>query len=137
MVGSIGETQCRHLRSALNPSPPSLKQTLLQMIEGYRKQITEGGTDFAQLAKTESHCSSARQGGDLGKFGPGQMQPAFEKATYALKACGPLCWLLFGVQFTHPAHNLEHGMIHAGWRAVTACVQRFWCSSDPEDCIAI
>jgi len=31
-----------------------------------------------------SDCSSHNNGGDLGWFGPGQMQEAFEKATYTL-----------------------------------------------------
>ena len=48
------------------------------MIEGFREQISSGQTDFAALATKESHCSSAQRGGDLGVFGPGQMQAAFE-----------------------------------------------------------
>ena len=36
------------------------------MIKDYRAQIAQG-TDFNQLASTESHCSSAKRGGDLGK----------------------------------------------------------------------
>ena len=48
------------------------------MIEGFREQIRSGQTDFATLAARESHCSSAHRGGDLGEFGPGQMQAAFE-----------------------------------------------------------
>lgn len=47
------------------------------MIIAFREQIS-GGADFAALAAHESHCSSARRGGDLGTFGPGQMQAAFE-----------------------------------------------------------
>ena len=31
------------------------------------------GADFAQVAKEFSTCPTARQGGDLGQFGPGQM----------------------------------------------------------------
>ena len=50
---------------------------------GYRQQITDG-FDFGTLAKTESDCSSASKNGDLGIFGRGQMQPAFEEATYIL-----------------------------------------------------
>ena len=48
------------------------------MIQDFREQIVSGQTDFATLAKAESHCSSASRGGDLGEFGPGQMQAAFE-----------------------------------------------------------
>ncbi len=52
---------------------------------GYRERLTTGGEDFATLATTESDCSSAKRGGDLGEFGPGQMQKSFEDATYALE----------------------------------------------------
>lgn len=54
------------------------------MIEEFRRQIV-AGSDFATLASQESHCSSAQRGGDLGVFGKGQMQPAFEQAAFALR----------------------------------------------------
>jgi len=44
------------------------------------------GEDFAALAKAESDDpGSAPQGGDLGFFGKGVMDPAFEEAAFALK----------------------------------------------------
>ena len=39
---------------------------------------------FEELARTESDCTSAKRGGDLGFFGRRKMQPAFEKASFAL-----------------------------------------------------
>lgn len=48
----------------------------------------------------ESHCSSARRGGDLGEFGPGKMQPAFEQATFAL-AVGELSGPVFSDSGVH------------------------------------
>ena len=45
----------------------------------------KGGEDFAVLAKSDSSCPSSSQGGDLGTFTRGQMVPAFESATFALK----------------------------------------------------
>ena len=61
------------------------KEEALDKIRGFQQQLADGSADFATLANAESHCSSARRGGDLGEFGPGQMQKPFEDATYALK----------------------------------------------------
>lgn len=46
----------------------------LLCLTDYRKRITSGETTLKELASTESDCSSARKEGDLGFFGPGQMQ---------------------------------------------------------------
>ena len=47
------------------------------------------GIDFATLARQHSEDSgSTSKGGDLGTFGRGQMEPAFEAAVFALKATG-------------------------------------------------
>lgn len=40
---------------------------------------------FAALAYHRSDCGSFQNGGDLGEFGPGEMQAPFEAATKALK----------------------------------------------------
>eukprot|EP00300_Choanocystis_sp_HF-7_P042296 c9055_g1_i1.p2 GENE.c9055_g1_i1~~c9055_g1_i1.p2 ORF type:complete len:133 (+),score=22.67 c9055_g1_i1:51-449(+) len=39
---------------------------------------------FAELATTNSDCSSAREGGSLGRFGRGEMQKPFEDAAFGL-----------------------------------------------------
>lgn len=62
-----------------------LQEEALAKIQQFQQQLTSGQADFASLATQESHCSSAKRGGDLGEFGPGQMQKPFEEATYALK----------------------------------------------------
>lgn len=43
-----------------------------------------GERSFEEIASEFSDCSSAKRGGDLGPFGRGQMQKAFEDASFAL-----------------------------------------------------
>ena len=52
--------------------------------EDLLKQIKEGA-DFAALAKANSDCPSAVQGGDLEFFERGRMVPPFDKAAFALE----------------------------------------------------
>jgi len=47
------------------------------------KQEIENGASFDDVAKAHSKCPSSAQGGDLGKFGPGQMVPEFDKAIFS------------------------------------------------------
>mmetsp|Transcript_4767 Transcript_4767/g.8666 ORF Transcript_4767/g.8666 Transcript_4767/m.8666 type:complete len:112 (-) Transcript_4767:397-732(-) len=61
------------------------EEEALKMIQEFRKQLVEGKVQFAELATEESHCGTAKAGGDLGEFGPGQMQKAFEDAVFALE----------------------------------------------------
>ena len=42
-----------------------------------------GGEDFADVAREHSTCPSARSGGDLGSFGPGQMVPEFDTVVFS------------------------------------------------------
>merc|ERR1712098_625046 len=51
------------------------KDEAISIIEGHRARIAAGEVKFADVARTESDCSSAKRGGDLGPFGRGQMQP--------------------------------------------------------------
>ncbi|OAY74635.1 peptidyl-prolyl cis-trans isomerase Pin1 [Ananas comosus] len=54
-------------------------------LRALRADILEGRARFADVAAAHSDCSSAKRGGDLGRFGRGQMQKPFEEATFALK----------------------------------------------------
>ena len=54
------------------------KEAARDELEAYREQIASGAVKFEDLAAKVSDCSSARHGGDLGFFGPGKMQKAFE-----------------------------------------------------------
>jgi NIMA-interacting peptidyl-prolyl cis-trans isomerase 1 len=100
------EVQCLHLlkkhSGSRKPSVGGVPVTRTK--ESARAELTEllsalegvaAGDDTASLeamfrecAKSESDCSSARNGGDLGLFGMGKMQPPFEAAAFALKVGG-------------------------------------------------
>jgi peptidyl-prolyl cis-trans isomerase C len=44
-----------------------------------------GGEDFGTVAREHSSCPSAKDGGDLGSFGPGQMVPEFDTVVFSAK----------------------------------------------------
>jgi peptidyl-prolyl cis-trans isomerase SurA len=51
----------------------------------YKRRITAGQADFAQLAKEFSQDASARTGGDLGWSSPGMFVPEFEEVLNSLQ----------------------------------------------------
>ena len=61
------------------------REEALELIAHYRLDIESGQRGFQEVAKEFSDCSSAASGGDLGWFEKGQMQLAFEEATFELK----------------------------------------------------
>ena len=46
-----------------------------------KTQIENGG-DFAKLAAEHSSCPSGQRGGELGRFGRGQMVPEFDEVVF-------------------------------------------------------
>jgi hypothetical protein len=60
------------------------KEAALEELSHWLEKIKLGEISFADAAQARSDCSSYKNGGDLGPFGPGEMQKAFEDATYAL-----------------------------------------------------
>jgi NIMA-interacting peptidyl-prolyl cis-trans isomerase 1 len=58
---------------------------LIELLQEVRNDPADLRATMEELARTESDCSSAKRGGDLGFFGPKKMQPAFEEAAFALK----------------------------------------------------
>lgn len=58
---------------------------LLEILREEEGDLTELRATFQELARTESDCSSAKRGGDLGFFGRKKMQPPFEEASFRLK----------------------------------------------------
>lgn len=65
------------------PTVTRTREDALKLAEELRRQALEPGTDFAELARTQSGCPSASAGGDLGRFGRGVMVPAFEQAAFS------------------------------------------------------
>jgi NIMA-interacting peptidyl-prolyl cis-trans isomerase 1 len=57
----------------------------MSIILGHEEHIRSGAVSLADLAVSESDCSSARKMGDLGFFGRGDMQKEFEDAAFQLK----------------------------------------------------
>jgi peptidyl-prolyl cis-trans isomerase NIMA-interacting 1 len=57
---------------------------LLELLHEVNADPKELRATMEELARTESDCSSAKRGGDLGFFGPKKMQPAFEEASFKL-----------------------------------------------------
>lgn len=55
-----------------------------QILAGHEARIRAGEASLGALAEQESDCSSARKRGDLGFFGPGEMQREFEEAAFGL-----------------------------------------------------
>ncbi len=67
------------MRSSASRSQDEAK-TLISEIESKLKS----GEAFADLAKAHSDCPSSAKGGDLGKFGRGQMVGAFEESAFGM-----------------------------------------------------
>ena len=47
-----------------------------------KEKIASGETTFEEVARDKSLCPSGVKGGDLGKFGEGQMVPEFDKVVF-------------------------------------------------------
>ena len=78
------EVKARHILVEVEEDAPEMEQ------EQARERIDqilaepEMGRDFEELAREYSQCPSAAEGGDLGRFGRGEMVEAFEEAAFNL-----------------------------------------------------
>ncbi|KAI5845700.1 hypothetical protein DFP73DRAFT_593857 [Morchella snyderi] len=93
--GQAGKIRCSHLlvkhegsRRASSWKEAKItrtKEEAMEMILGFEARVRDGSVSLADLALTESDCSSARKRGDLGFFGRGEMQKEFEDAAFELR----------------------------------------------------
>lgn len=61
------------------------KEEAIEILKKHQQTIASGEKTLAEIAQTESDCSSHKRGGDLGLFGRGEMQPSFENAAFSLQ----------------------------------------------------
>ena len=78
-------TQSRNPHDSYRNKPITRsKDEAIANVQAFKAQITSA-EDFMRIASESSECRSAANGGDLGFFGPGQMQAPFEHASFALQ----------------------------------------------------
>jgi peptidyl-prolyl cis-trans isomerase C len=76
--------QASHILISVDPKASAEDKVKAKVkIEALLKRA-KAGEDFGALAKDNSTCPSAAQGGNLGYFGKGQMVPEFEKAAFSM-----------------------------------------------------
>jgi peptidyl-prolyl cis-trans isomerase C len=79
------QVKARHILIKSPPNASEQEKTVAKdKIDSILKEIRDGG-DFAELAKKNSECPSAPQGGDLGFFARGQMVKPFEDVAFAMQ----------------------------------------------------
>ncbi|GLS04182.1 peptidyl-prolyl cis-trans isomerase [Chitiniphilus shinanonensis] len=79
--------------------------------EGVLAEVKAEPYKFAAVAREQSACPSGKQGGELGRFGRGQMVPEFEAAAFSLKE-GEISPELVETQFGF--HIIKAGAKHGG-----------------------
>ena len=67
----MAKAQARHILVDSEEKCNDLKQQIID------------GADFADVARDNSSCPSGKTGGDLGKFGPGQMVKEFDEVVFS------------------------------------------------------
>lgn len=79
--------------------------------EGVLSEVQAAPSLFASMAEQHSSCPSGKQGGNLGRFGRGQMVPEFEQAVFSTDA-GQITPHLVQTQFGY--HIIQVNQRHPG-----------------------
>ena len=78
----------RHVLAKLDKNAtPEIEAAAKEKIEKIKERVNKG-EDFAELARKNSDCPSAKNGGDLGFIVRGKTVPEFEKCAFGLKQPG-------------------------------------------------
>lgn len=80
-------------QEVINKPLDEARREVQSYIDRLQAAQAEGGFDalfnaFQEIAYTDSDCGSHERGGDLGLFGRGQMQRAFEEESFRLQVGG-------------------------------------------------
>lgn len=80
------QIKVRHILINLDPDPkPETVESALKKARAIRDQIV-AGKSFSDVAKEQSQCSSASEGGNLGYIQRGYMPSAFDTVAFTLKS---------------------------------------------------
>jgi peptidyl-prolyl cis-trans isomerase C len=103
------QVRISHILVAFDPNgTPAEKVQAQKRINEIQEQIRQG-KDFASLAKAFSACPSSAQGGDVGFFSRGQMEPTFATAAFALQQKGQYSDIVLTSQGFHILRLTDRG----------------------------
>jgi peptidyl-prolyl cis-trans isomerase C len=105
--------QARHILLATTTNDSeAVRAEKKQKAEKLREELV-AGADFAKVALDNSDCPSKAKGGDLGKFGRGQMVKPFEDAAFGqdVNAVGPVIETQFGYHIIQVTEHSKAGEV--------------------------
>lgn len=100
-----------HILFPLNGGDELSNMLTKSKAEGVLGEVQAAPSMFATLAEQHSSCPSGKQGGNLGRFGRGQMVPEFEQAVFSTEA-GQITPHLVQTQFGY--HIIQVNERHPG-----------------------